>query len=162
MAYPADSNYLDDAVDRIVTLLKQVGATYSVPVTRVVKAVDPQMPMPYWWVYPGNPDEATLSSDYRTQTYAVLCRLVLGTATSGYDRALAEALWVILPQTINYLVQRRHLIAESGQTTPRGLMTETVSIQQVTPFGVFTNSTDVGIELQITLPFNVTVSTEYP
>lgn len=162
MARPATTDYLDVAVDRIAALLRTLGATLTPPVKRVVQTADEKITPPFWWIYPGVPDEATASSDYRRQTYAVNVRLVVGSVTTGYDRVLAERLWVILPTVITYLIQRRHLVAEAGQTPPRGLDSENVRVEQVTPFGAFNGTHDIGIELQITLPFTVTVDLVYP
>jgi hypothetical protein len=159
---PPDVLFLETAVKRIQELLEALGASMTPKIERVVLTADERLTPPYWWLYPGVPEESTLSSDYRRQTYAVIARLVLGGVTSGYDRALAERLWIIIPQVVTYLVQRRHLIADVDQTSPRGLDMNGVRIEQITPFGVFTESGDVGVELQITLPFEVSTSLVYP
>jgi hypothetical protein len=163
MTVPVTNTAVDEAVDRLVVLVKAAAATLSPPIDRVAKAVAEEWAAPYIWIYPGSADFTWDSNEYSSQVYVATIRIVLGTSDSRYNRVLDALLWTAVPTIANYLLSRRHLITVQGQSPVKGLKTDEIVIGPASPFGDFDGSTETGIELTVTLPFpRITVKTVYP
>lgn len=153
---PADNNYLNTAVDRLVAMWKLVGATVSPAFNNVVKRIDPGMTPPFVWLYPGEFSDAPNSSGRDTQTYVVTARIVVGYTTQGLDNGvLLDALWVLMPATVNYFRQHRDLCYEDGQQAPPYLRSGGVLYRPGAPFGAFNAQNHIGLEFAHVLPFVV-------
>lgn len=152
----ATNDYLDDAAQRLVAMWKEVLNDFDSDYGwHVQDYIEPGLPTPYVWLYPGLPQLTQLSMESDAQVYAVTVRLDMGSATSRFDGALMRDLWRLLPKVTNYFLSRKQLIYQADQEKPRYLSGKGAYFGQIQPFGQFNGSDDVGIELQHVLPFLV-------
>lgn len=152
----ANNDYLNTAVDRLVAMWKVVGGTVTPAFNQVVKRYDSGLTPPFVWLYPGQYAVTPVSSGRDTQSYRVIARVVIGYASQGLDNGeLLDALWVLMPASINYFREHRKLILTDGQQAPQYLHPAGVAYAPHSPFGVFAAQDHLGVEFSHVLPFIV-------
>lgn len=156
--------YLETVIDeRIVPMLKEVSAALTPAVKQVSRFANPKLDPPFWWVYPGGLALTSVTHGRYTEIASINLRLVLGYAQqTGYNGQYEGYLWQWLPTVSHYLLERRGLVFQAGQSAPDHLEPKDVLVGDFTPFGVFEDSTlHLGTETALTLPFSFYVS-PYP
>lgn len=153
--------YVNDAADRIAGMLAAVGVTLDKPVRAVVQGMDSGGEPPYWWLYPGDLTDAPgRGQDLSAQSYTFFARLVLGKVGEGLDMRKPTQmvnLWQAMPTVLNYFKRRRRMVYAAGQVPIVYLDPVGISIRLSSPFGLFTQDQQIGVEFQITVPFLVPI-----
>lgn len=152
------ATYLEDVIDeRIVPMLKEVSAAFTLPVEQVTRTVNTNDTPPFWWVYTGGVSRTKPAAKTRIYTYTVNMRLVLAYDTQGYAGQYEGYLWSWMPTLMEYFDARRDLVYQTAQQPPGSggwlLDVENVELLDITPFGVFQDFPHIGVEFPILLPF---------
>ena len=157
------ATYLEDVIDeRIVPMLKEVSAAFTLPVEQVTRTVNANDTPPFWWVYTGGLSPSLVAAARYTELVTVNLRLVLAHAKqTGYEGQYEGYLWTWLPTVSRYFQERRALVYQAGQSVPDYLEPKDVAIGDFTPFGVFDDFGHIGVETVLTLPFSFYI-TSYP
>lgn len=118
---------------------------------------------PVWMnLYTGHTRSMEASGHY-LYTFTVGMRLIVGTATNGYDgQTMRAAMYDYLPRALTYFEQHKALVYEDGMRSPDGLRVGGVVIGSSSGLSVFGGEAGLlGFELPLALPISATLDTRY-
>jgi len=156
----AVETFLNDTIEqRIVPMLREVGAMFPRAVGRVIPYWTDKTPTPAWMIYPIPPMRQTYASRGETahvhQTYTLGMRLYYAPAEAGYVGVKEEFVgWQLIPTVLEYFTARRGLCYQAAQTVPAWLEPNQTTITTASPFGMFPDAASVvGCEFVLSLTF---------
>lgn len=152
--------YLEDVIqDRLVPMLKEVGAVFTPPILQVTDYAELRLSPPYWWVYVPPQviaPEKFGASQWRVD-YQVITRGVVALTTAGFDGQYSRMLYRLLPTVLHYFHERNRLVYAGGQSVLDYL--QHAAVTTLTGFGIFNDgSNHIGLELQHTLTFTLSLT----
>lgn len=159
-----NSNYLQDAVERLAAGLRLLTDAAGATVALQVQAYLEPLPAIYPCIVmlPGGGQlfsEQTGGDPYEMQTFTIAIRYYIGKLGEMYDGGLQTALWERQVLLINYINAHPDLVFSADQDHLDTLMPIGVRATAISRAGVFRDTPEhIGVEIAVSLPFYPSVT----